>query len=273
MIIRLTYLASALSLASAAAGGKADKPTPSPSQSQSQSPSSKADKPTPSPSSKANKPPPSSKAGKENYYFIAPFSCGQRCISAQDAFVGEPHFLDDAVQYCSSESEYQKWKVHEYGSVVKFERVARYDQGMCLAVVPQEMGNAHGQFGDPSAYWFFPMANFVEMCSGKLGLAECDHPGTEWYFTGGQFLSAACWASGYSATMSVDDECSKLKVSLKENAVIKSSHMTFMLLETDFIEDIVVTSQAPSESSAPSESHAPSESSVASPPSVGPPAV
>ena len=245
MIIRLTYLASALSLASAAAGGKADKPTPSPS----------------------------SKAGKENYYFIAPFSCGQRCISAQDAFVGEPHLLDDAVQYCSSESEYQKWKVHEYGSVVKFESVARYDQGMCLAVVPQEMGNAHGQFGDPSAYWFFPMANFVEMCSGKLGLAECDHPGTEWYFTGGQFLSAACWASGYSATMSVDDECSKLKVSLKENAVIKSSHMTFMLLETDFIEDIVVTSQAPSESSAPSESHAPSESSVASPPSVGPPAV
>ena len=28
---------------------------------------------------------------------------------------------------------------------------------------------------------------------GKLGLAHCSHPGTNWYNTGGKLLSAFCW--------------------------------------------------------------------------------
>jgi hypothetical protein len=157
-------------------------------------------------------------------------------------------FTRNAVKVCNSESEYQKWKVHEIGTFLKFESVAHYDGGMCLAVVPQGKGK------DDS-----------DMCSGKLGLAECDHPGTKWYNTGGQFLSAICWEMGYSAAMTADvdrnGDCSELTVSLKDQK-IPSSQTAFMLLEKDFIEDISVHSQAPSLSSAPSASSAPSVSSV-----------
>ena len=50
------------------------------------------------------------------------------------------------------------------------------------------------------------------ICSGKLGMAQCSHPGTNWYNTGGNLLSAFCWDHGTSTAMSVDETCTGMNV-------------------------------------------------------------
>eukprot|EP00986_Skeletonema_menzelii_P013182 scaffold7534_cov87-Skeletonema_menzelii.AAC.1 len=69
-----------------------------------------------------------------------------------------------------------------------------------------------------------------EMCTGQLGLADCNHPGSYWYNTGGQYLSALCWNQGVSAAMSVDESCTDLTVTSNSTALTTSE--TFMLLES-----------------------------------------
>mmetsp|Transcript_11622 Transcript_11622/g.23302 ORF Transcript_11622/g.23302 Transcript_11622/m.23302 type:complete len:246 (+) Transcript_11622:100-837(+) len=241
MIIRLTYLASAFSLAAASKSSKSSVTAPtapvdtakagksaSASVSLSLSPKSgKSSGPTPTDAAKAAKSssPNASKSGKSSKageYFIAPFSCPQTCISGQNYAMlsGE---IDDAVMVCDASNEYQMWKVHIDGTFLKFESVAHNDEGMCLAV--------------------------GEECGGLLGLLDCNHPGTNWFNTGGQFLSASCWNQGVSAALSVDESCTDLTVDNSSSAITKSE--TFMLLESDFIESIIIPSQAPSVSLAP----------------------
>ena len=107
MIIRFTYLASALSLAAASKSAKKTPGTPTPTD--------------------------AAKASKGNTpiapieYFLAPFSCPQECISAR-GYEAESHLLEDAVVECDANDSYQKWKVHQVGGLLKFESAAEYDQ-------------------------------------------------------------------------------------------------------------------------------------------------
>mmetsp|Transcript_9484 Transcript_9484/g.14012 ORF Transcript_9484/g.14012 Transcript_9484/m.14012 type:complete len:290 (+) Transcript_9484:130-999(+) len=283
MIIRLTYLASAFSLAAASKSSKSSGPAPTPpidtakagksasaSVSLSLSPKSgKSSGPTPTDAAKAGKSssPNASKSGKSSKageYFMAPFSCPQKCISGQNYAMlsGE---IDDAVMICDASNEYQMWKVHIDGTFLKFESAAHYDEGMCLAVVHSDPshesnkaiygGHAHGMGFGFDYYrkhlgYVHSSEDVDEICSGQLGLLDCNHPGTNWFNTGGQFLSASCWNQGISAAMSVDESCTDLTVDTSSSVITKSE--TFMLLESDFVESIIVPSQAPSVSLAPS---------------------
>jgi len=135
--------------------------------------------------------------------------------------------IDDAVMVCDASNEYQMWKVHIDGTFLKFESVAHNDEGMCLAA--------------------------GELCSGLLGLADCNEPETKWLNTGGQLLSASCWNQGTSAALSVDADCKDLTVDAGSSDDPITRLQTFMLLESDFVESIIVPSQAPSVSLAPTE--------------------
>mmetsp|Transcript_8834 Transcript_8834/g.13249 ORF Transcript_8834/g.13249 Transcript_8834/m.13249 type:complete len:248 (+) Transcript_8834:113-856(+) len=241
MIIRLTYLASAFSLAAASKSSKSSVTAPTPSVdtakagksasvslSLSLSPKSgKSSDPAPTGSAKAAKSssPNASKSGKSSKageYFMAPFSCPQKCISGQNVLLSSGE-IDDAVMVCDASNEHQMWKVHIDGTFLKFENAAHYDEGMCLAV--------------------------GETCSGLLGLADCNEPETKWVNTGGQLLSASCWNQGVSAALSVDVACTDLTLDSSSSDITTSQ--TFMLLESDFVESIIVPSQAPSVSLAP----------------------
>jgi len=238
MILRLTYLTSVFSLAAAArtktvyvksGSSSTSMSTPSPSGSKSGKGTTPGTKSVKIPGAKSNK------AGAE--YFIAPFSCPKSCISAQDYALSN-HLLDDAVSECDAGDDYQKWKVHQSGGFLKFESAAQYDEGMCLAVVhpdPTHESNRRLYFillygFNPGSTLMFSAADVDGMCTGQLGLADCNHPGSYWYNTGGQYLSALCWNQGVSAAMSVDESCTDLTVTSNSTALTTSE--TFMLLES-----------------------------------------
>ncbi len=264
MILRLTYLASAFALA--AADSKAEKGAPAPDASKAgksspaptfpDSMSYSMSMPTPSPSgSKSGKgnTPPNSKSGKgktSDEYFIAPFSCPKKCISAEPYDLSSHLLVDGAVTECDASSSYQKWRVHQVGGLLKFESAAQYDTGMCLAVVHEdpEHETNDGGFVYPVADEGvgFGIINIVGnfgrhrnlisedyadvTCNGKLGLAHCDHPGSYWYNTGGNLLSALCWDQDTSSAMSVDESCTGFGVLNTTDSGDLTTSETFMLL-------------------------------------------
>ena len=279
MIIRFTYLASALSLAAASKSAK----TPG--------------TPRPTDAAKASK---SNTPIAPNEYFLAPFSCPKECISAQ-GYEAESHLLEDAVVECDVNDSYQKWKVHKVGGLLKFESAAQHYHDMCLAVVHQDpdhisnrlewvgysdeqgfvwldgtnldhgvLAVGYGQ-ADPINFlgsarlpvdlstenevdeygrkislgqWidFNTDGTFIQnqillsesevdgMCSGKLGLADCDHPGSYWYNTGGNLLSALCWDQGTPTAMSVDETCTGMNVLNTTMTGDLTTSETFMIL-------------------------------------------
>ena len=251
MIIRFTYLASAFSIAAASKSAKTPA-TPAPTDADK---AGKSNTPTASKSSKG-------KTGDD--YFIAPFSCPQRCISA-DGYEPDSHLLEDAVVECDVNDSYQKWKVHQVGSLLKFESAAQHDHDMCLAVVHQDPDHLSNdlealneawlgwnqltgvQMG-PSVFFNFD-GQLVEagedgsrrrnllsedevdgICSGKLGMAHCNHPGSYWYNTGGNLLSAFCWDQDTPTAMSVDETCNGMKVSNTTMTGDLTTSETFMIL-------------------------------------------
>ena len=257
MIIRFTYLASALSLAAASKSAKVPG-TPSPTDAA----TAKAGKSNSPVASKSSK----SKTGDE--YFIAPFSCPQECISAH-GYEPQSHLLVDAVVDCDVSDSYQKWKVHRVGSLLKFESAAQHDHDMCLAVVHQDPDHGSNEpgaisLGQSSYPAFFTIGgndirwpvsvaigtnidvfyqqgsnrrNLLSeedidgMCSGgKLGLAHCSHPGSNWYNTGGNLLSAFCWDQGTPTAMSVDDTCTGMNVLNTTMTGDLTTSETFMIL-------------------------------------------
>ena len=68
------------------------------------------------------------------------------------------------------------------------------------------------------------------MCSGKLGMAHCSHPGSYWYNTGGNLLSALCWDQGTPTAMSVDETCTGMNVLNTTMTGDLTTSETFMLL-------------------------------------------
>ena len=77
----------------------------------------------------------------------------------------------------------------------------------------------------------FSVADVDGMCDDeKLGLADCNHPGSYWFNTGGQYLSALCWDQGVSAAMSVDESCTDLMVLNTTSTGDLTTSETFMLL-------------------------------------------
>ena len=253
MILRLTYLASAFALAAADSkagkgapapdASKAGKFSPAPTFPDSMSYSMSYSMPTPSPSPSGSKSgkgtTPNSKSGKgktSDEYFIAPFSCPKKCISAEPYDLSSHLLVDGAVTECDASDSYQKWRVHQVGGFLKFESAAQLDQGMCLAVVhqdPEHETNVVGLgadypykavgYGSAEADWIvrnswgrrnlLSSEDYADVtCNGKLGLAHCDHPGSYWYNTGGNLLSALCWDQGTPTAMSVDETCTGMHV-------------------------------------------------------------
>ena len=237
MIIRFTYLASALSLAAAS---KSAKKTPG----------------TPSPTDAATKASKSNTPIAPIEYFLAPFSCPKECISAH-GYEPDSHLLEDAVVECDANDSYQKWKVHQVGGLLKFESAAEHDHDMCLAVVHQDPEHDSNLAG----YWIQQKDSYVGqmwlaghipfdirqdgstrrkllsedevdgMCSeGKLGMAHCDHPGSYWYNTGGNLLSALCWDQGTPTAMSVDETCTGMNVLNTTMTGDLTTSETFMIL-------------------------------------------
>ena len=240
MIIRFTYLASAFYFAAASKSAKTPG-TPSPTDAATAK-AGKSNSPVASKSSKG-------KTGDE--YFIAPFSCPQECISA-NGYEALSHLLVDAVVECNVSDSYQKWKVHRVGSLLKFESAAQHDHDMCLAVVhqdPEHESNLPGQMypltlgfdiwdwksspgGDGSGRRnLFSEDDIDGMCSeGKLGMAHCDHPGSYWYNTGGNLLSALCWDQGTPTAMSVDEDCTSMNALNTTMTGDLTTSETFMIL-------------------------------------------
>ena len=72
--------------------------------------------------------------------------------------------------------------------------------------------------------------NVEAMCDGKLGLADCNHPGSYLFNTGGQYLSALYWDQGVSAAMSVDESCTDLMMLNMTTTGDLTTSETFMLL-------------------------------------------
>ena len=166
----------------------------------------------------------SSKSSKASitisHLFLAPFSCRQSCVSGEN-FGGI--LAENNVKQCDAGDEDQVLRVHDTGTFVKLQMAAN---GYCF-------GLPHGG---------------AEVCDGKLALVSCDDdPTAKWYFTGGQFFSAACWSWGHSAAMTVNEGCKKLTVTSTPNGADVSILMsqTFMFLEPKFVESIVPVTAPP----------------------------
>ena len=85
-----------------------------------------------------------------------------------------------------------------------------------------------------------PSAN-EETCNGQLALVDCQDPTASWMFTGSLLFSAACWAQGHSAAVTVNEDCTSLELSLAEKGAPSpiTRAQSFMFLEPSFIETIV----------------------------------
>ena len=104
-----------------------------------------------------------------------------------------------------------------------------------------------------------------DVCGGgssdppPLQMVDCEDERTDWYFTGGQYISGYCWIRGYSAAMNVvsdGDECEDFlwvipELFPKTDEFVSSSMTTFMVVGKKYLDSIPAPSAAPSVSSMP----------------------
>ncbi len=200
--------------------------------------------------------PNSSKAHKESTpFFVTSASCPQECLSANYAL--DSHLLADSIEQCDAESYHQQWEFLKVGTFNMLKNVGASDDDestdWCLGVVPQEAGDleVHWHLGAHSIFekagpgaglkevgqslWDGPEA----MCNGgKLGLVSCGDSASQWYATGGEFISSHCYALGFSSFLSVDEGCNDLFVSMAtpDDAITRAQ--TFLAVDKKFIETI-----------------------------------
>ena len=98
-----------------------------------------------------------------------------------------------------------------------------------ILVFPSIVGGGWGNLGGAVTLVEFSEADVEGMCNGKLGLAHCDHPGSYWYNTGGNLLSALCWDQGTSTAMRVEG-CTDLVAAHTTASGDLTTSETFMLL-------------------------------------------
>jgi len=168
-------------------------------------------------------------------YYILPSACPNECVTSN--VTPDTREFTDALKPCVADEKSHEWLVHSDGSYVMIES---YDQPhMCMGV--------DYEAGDDQALLATTCYN------GELVLRDCDDEyGTEWYFTGGQLVSALCWRAGVSSTMTVfldgdsnDDvrECQKDVAVWGANgeALLKADTFLFVTRLPDapfFIEDV-----------------------------------
>ena len=160
-------------------------------------------------------------------HIIAPFKCPGSCVVSEensDGVLEANVRLFTAVDNDSYSD--QVLVVHDNDMFIKLESATH--SGQCVGVIEDNPESEGG------------------MCGGRVGFASCELPAAQWYFTGGRFLSAACWALGLSSVLAADEGCSALGVGLavdNGNVVVNPTTLTqtFMLLEPPkFIEEKVV---------------------------------
>lgn len=132
-------------------------------------------------------------------YYVAPFSCTNKCIDAKGADFGTGELIY-ALQGCTTNEimhgNTQQWMLNEHDDMVQVESDAY--RGKCIGV--------NYKPGDG-------MEDVKDMChNGVLALLPCEDPATYWYFTGGQLASFFCWTRGYASVMGVgydedEEEC------------------------------------------------------------------
>jgi hypothetical protein len=155
-------------------------------------------------------------------YFLSPFSCPKSCVNisgGEDYTLNDAHSRGENIQTCNAKNEHQMWLLHETHNLFKIESVANL--GDCLGP---------------------PMVDGDISCSGgKVGFVPCDHPASNWFFNGGQFLSSYCWSQhGSSSVMTANEGCSELYLSgttgTGSEPILRSQ--TMMLTENEFIDSI-----------------------------------
>ncbi len=168
----------------------------------------------------------SSKSSKSDFkgMYLLPFGCPRLCVDG--AYAPNSDELNGAIQGCDLSEETQEWKIHYDNEIMKFEGYPEHEEGYCIGV-----DSACGE-------------------KSTLSLVECEEPESEWYFTGGQLVSAYCWSRALgSKVLYVDDDCKDLELS----GDVDPKKTLFMLVGKEFISSFPGPSEAPSLSSAPSE--------------------
>ena len=92
-----------------------------------------------------------------------------------------------------------------------------------------------------------------DTCNGQLALVDCQHPNAEWLLSGAHLYSAPCWTQGHSASLTVNEDCTSLGLSLAGNGAPTpiTRAQSFMLLEPSFIETIAIVDDPPTISPSP----------------------
>ena len=183
----------------------------------------------------------SGKSGKSESYHIAPFSCPGRCIDAEGADYNSGE-LSNAVQSCNVDGSHgytQQWLVHQDTTFVKVESYAY--EGQCIGVFYEPGDSAEDIEG---------ACGFGE--DAELALRPCDSTSTNWYFTGGQLLSAFCWLNGFSSTMAIGVDkrkCSGDLVLYGGNSFGDLSREdTFLFVESDVMALMEIETRRPTQS-------------------------
>lgn len=177
----------------------------------------------------------SGKSGKSESYHIAPFSCPGQCIDAEGADY-ETGELSSAVQACNVHGSHgytQQWLIHQDTTFVKAESYAY--EGQCIGVV-YEPGDSAEDIKGACEY-------------AELALRPCDSLSTNWYFTGGQLLSAFCWLNGVSSIMGVyylseTVGCAGDLSSYSGNIDPLQREDTFLFIESDVMAMMEVSSRS-----------------------------
>ena len=185
-------------------------------------------------------------------FFLVPYICPRKCVEYIPDDTTSSSLGNVAVQDCNLYDDHQKWYVGYHEQFMKFE--ASDEKGSCIGI------------GDGDSV--------VDVCGGgsseppQLKMVDCDDERTDWYFTGGQYISGYCWIRGYSAAMNVEldgndvtDECKDFLKVIPElfPSSPSPSITTFMVVGKKYLDSIPAPSAAPSVSSMPSVSSKPTK--------------
>ena len=190
-------------------------------------------------------------------FFLVPYICPRKCVE----YVPDDTTSSDttssslgnvAVQDCNLYDDHQKWYVSYHEQFMKFE--ASDEKGSCIGIGDGDSVEAVCGASDPP----------------QLKMVDCEDERTDWYFTGGQYISGYCWIRGYSAAMNVEldgddvtDECKDFLKVIPElfpsSPSTSPSITTFMVVGKKYLDSIPAPSAAPSVSSMPSVSSKPTK--------------
>ena len=198
-------------------------------------------------------------------FFLVPYICPRKCVE----YVPDDTTSSILLQDCNVHDDHQKWYVNYHEQFMKFESSS--EKGSCIGIGDGDSGRDVCGNPDYDDMDF----DYNDTPPPPLKLVDCDNERTDWYFTGGQFISSYCWIRGYSAAMITwdkdwdplgdeGDNCKKGSLQVIGPELFPSStnsRSTFMVVGKKYLDSIPAPSAAPSVSSMPSVSSKPTSDS------------